>query len=303
MNEVIRQYMKVGLVHFMAYPATINGDGPILETLREIALDDYFEVVEITPLRDREIRKQVKKIVDTAHLELSYAGMPGQKKTHRNINDLNENLRLQALADLKKEIDEAYEMGAQTYAFMSGRYREDRKEEALLALIQSTKELCAYARAKGKMQIALEVFDYDIENYSLIGPVDLAKRYAQAVREEYDQFGLLVDLSHLPQLRETPAESLIPVKDYIIQAHMGNAVIQDKSSPAYGDTHPRFGFPGSEHDVEELTAYLRVLLSIGFLNKENRPIVSLEVKPAAGEDSGLVIANAKRVLNLAWDRV
>ena len=48
MNESIRKYMKVGLIHFMVYPAVIKGDGPIEETFRKIALDDYFEVAEIT---------------------------------------------------------------------------------------------------------------------------------------------------------------------------------------------------------------------------------------------------------------
>lgn len=69
------------------------------------------------------------------------------------------------------------------------------------------------------------------------------------------------------------------------------------------DDYFEVGFPGSENDVEELVAYLRVLLSIGFLNKENRPIVSLEVKPVGDDDPDLIIANAKRVLNLAWDKV
>lgn len=303
MNESIHKYMKVGLVHFMAYPGVIKGDGPIVETVKKIALDDYFEVIETTWIKDPEIRKQVKRIVETAHLELAYAGMPRQKITRQNINDLNEDLRLEALANLREGIDEAYEMGAQGFAFMSGKYSEDKKEEAYQALVKSTKELCAYAKSKGNMKIALEVFDYDIENYSLIGPVALAKRYAEEVRREYHNFGLMVDLSHLPQLRETPEESLIPVKDYIIHAHAGNAVVRDKSNPAYGDAHPRFGFPGSENDIDQLVAYLRVLLSIGYLNKKNRPIVSLEVKPIGDEDSDLVIANAKRVMNLAWDRV
>ena len=45
------------------------------------------------------------------------------------------------------------------------------------------------------------------------------------------------------------------------------------------------------------------LLSIGFLSKEKRPIVSFEVKPFGDEDPDLVVANAKRVLNRAWDKV
>ncbi len=33
MNESIHKYMKVGLIHFMAYPNCIKGEGPIEETL------------------------------------------------------------------------------------------------------------------------------------------------------------------------------------------------------------------------------------------------------------------------------
>lgn len=303
MNESMRQYMKVGLIHFMAYPAVIKGEGPIEETLYKIAVDDYFEVAEITWMKDPATRKRVKKMIETAHLAVTYGAQPRLLTTGLNINDLNEDGRQQALSSLKAGIDEAYEMGATAFAFLSGKYSEESKEEAYQALVQSTKEICAYAKAKGDMKIALEVFDYDVDKKSIIGPVALAKRFAAEITAEYDNFGLMVDLSHLPLLHETPEESLIPIKDYIIHAHMGNCVVKDPSFPAYGDAHPRFGFPNGENDVEELAAYLRVLLSIGFLNKQSRPIVSFEVKPFEDEDSDLVIANAKRVLNLAWDKV
>jgi sugar phosphate isomerase/epimerase len=303
MNESLRQYMKVGLIHFMAYPTVSKGEGPIEETLYKIAVDDYFEVAEITWMKDPATRKRVKKMIETAHLTVTYGAQPRLLTTGMNINDLNEDGRQQALASLKAGIDEAYEMGATAFAFLSGKYSEESKEEAYQALVQSTKEICAYAKAKGDMKVALEVFDYDVDKKSIIGPVALAKRFAAEITAAYDNFGLMVDLSHLPLLHETPEESLIPIKDYIIHAHMGNCVVKDPSYPAYGDAHPRFGFPNGENDVEELTAYLRVLLSIGFLNKENRPIVSFEVKPFEDEDPDLVIANAKRVLNLAWDKV
>ena len=289
MNESIRKYMKVGLIHFMAYPTVIKGEGPIEESFRKIAMDDYFEVAEITWIKDPSVRKNVKKMIETSHMEVAYGAQPRLLTTGLNINDLDEAGRQKAIESLKEGIDEAYEMGALGFAFLSGKYPEDKKEEAYQALVASTKELCAYAKSKGKK--------------SLIGPVDLAKRYAAEIDAKYDNFGLMVDLSHLPLLHETAVQSLIPVKDYIVHAHMGNCVVRDPSLPAYGDAHPRFGFPGGENDVEELVEYLRVLLSIGFLNKEKRPIVSFEVKPFGDEDPDLVVAGAKRVLNLAWEKV
>jgi len=44
-------------------------------------------------------------------------------------------------------------------------------------------------------------------------------------------------------------------------------------------------------------------MKIGFINEKSRPIVSFEVKPWGDEDPDIVIANAKRVLDLAWSRV
>ena len=151
--------------------------------------------------------------------------------------------------------------------------------------------------------MVLEVFDYDVDKRCLIGPAELARRYAQEVSKDYDNFGLMVDLSHLPLLRETAEEAIVPVRDHLVHAHMGNAVCADPSLVAYGDTHPRFGFPNSANDVAELAHYLRVLLDTGFLNTGNRPIVSFEVKPWGDEDPDAVVASCKRTLNEAWARV
>jgi sugar phosphate isomerase/epimerase len=300
MNESIHKYMKVGLIHFMAYPNCIKGEGPIEETLRKIALDDYFDAVEISWIKDKDVRTRTKKMLDTAHMTVAYGAQPRLLTTGLNINNLDEEERLKALATLKEGIDEAYEMNAVGFAFLSGKYSDDKIEEAFEALVKSTKELCRYAKERGNMNVLLEVFDYDVDKKSLIGPVELAKRYAEEIRKEYNNFGLMVDLSHIPQLHETIKQSVLPIKDYILHAHMGNCVVADPSMPAYGDQHPRFGFPNGECDVAELTEYLRLLKDIGFLNEEKRPIVSFEVKPFGDEDPDLVVANAKRVLNAAW---
>lgn len=303
MYESIHKFMKVGLIHFMAYPSTMKGEGPIVETVRKIATDDYFDAIELTWMKDEKVRRQVKKLLDTSHMTVAYGGQPRLLVTGQNINDIHEEGRLKAVQNLKEGIDEACEMGAVGFAFLSGKYEEARKEEAYRALIRSTRELCIYAKSKGNIRIVHEIFDYDIDKKSLVGPVDLAKRYAEDITKEFDNFGLMVDLSHLPLLRETAEQSIYPIKDYIVHAHMGNCVVKDPAMPAYGDAHPRFGFPGGENDVDELVEYLRVLMKIGYLNEKNPPVLSFEVKPFEDEDPDIVVANAKRVLNLAWARV
>jgi sugar phosphate isomerase/epimerase len=303
MNEPIRKYMKVGLVHFMAYPSTIKGEGPVVETIKKLALDDYFSVVELTTIKSDPDRLTVKKMLETAKMTVTYGGQPRLLTTGLNINDLNEEGRQKAIANLKAGIDEAYEVGAVGFAFLSGKYAEDKKEQAFEALVKSTNELCAYAKSKGDMRVALEVFDYDVDKKSLIGPAALALRYAKEIRKQHAHFGLMVDLSHIPLIHETIEESLIPVKDYIIHAHIGNCVVKSPELPAYGDVHPRFGFPGGENDVSEVVHFLRVLMEIGYLNGKEPAIVSFEIKPFGDEDPDVVVANAKRTLNEAWARL
>jgi sugar phosphate isomerase/epimerase len=303
MHDPLFKYMKVGLVHFMAFPATIKGEGPVVETIKKLALDEYFNAIEITTIKNREERQAVKKMLETSHMTVAYGAQPRLLTTGLNINDLNEDGRLKALENLKEGVDEAYEIGATGFAFLSGKYDEATKEESYQALVKSTKEICAYVKSKGSMKVALEVFDYDVDKKSLIGPAGLALRYAKEVREEHAHFGLMVDLSHIPLIHETIEESLLPVKDYIIHAHIGNCVVKSPEMPGYGDVHPRFGFPGGENDVDEVVEYLRVLLKIGFLNDTKPPIVSFEIKPFGDEDADIVIANAKRTLNEAWAKV
>lgn len=302
MNDSFKQYMKVGIILHMAYNGLVTGEGPILDSLYKIAVDDYFDAVEITHIKDNTIRKKAIEMINISHMDVAYGGQPLLLTNNLNINHLDPIERQKAINILKKGIDEAYEINAKGFSFLAGQYQEETKEKSFEALINSTKEICEYAASKGNMPILCEVFDYDIDKKSLIGPVKLVKHYADIITKDFNNFGLMVDCSHIPMLHETFKKSLTPIKEYIKHAHMGNTVIKIGCS-GYGDSHPRFGFPNSENDIKELAEYLQVLLDIGFLNKENKPIVSFEVKPFENEDSELVIANAKRTLNAAWQLV
>jgi sugar phosphate isomerase/epimerase len=302
MNEPMRKYMRVGIVNFMAFPATMKGEGDIVAATKTICNDDYFDVIEVTWIKDPETRKQVRKMAETAGLTLTYGAQPRMLTTASNINDLDPAKRAAAVASLKEGIDEAYELGAKGYAFLSGKYEEATKKESFAALLDSASQLCEHAKAKGDMPVLLEVFDYDFDKKSLIGPAPLARKFAEKMKCKYGNFGLMVDLSHIVQLRESLRENLLPIAPYIRHAHVANAVLK-AGAEAVGDMHPRFGFPNSAVGVEEVMAFLRILLDIGYLNTQNPPIFSFEVKPWGDEDPHMVIANAKRVLNEAWARL
>ena len=69
---------------------------------------------------------------------------------------------------------------------------------------------------------------------------------------------------------------------------------------AYGDQHPRFGYPNSANDVDELLDFFTVLKEEGLMRKDDPLVLSMEVKPWGSEDPEIIIANTKRVINRAW---
>ena len=97
MNESLHKYMKVGIVHFMAFPSTIKGEGPIFETAKKIAVDEYFTVIEITTIKDDAEREKVRKMLKTSHMTVCFGAQPRLLTSGLNINDLNEEKRLLAL--------------------------------------------------------------------------------------------------------------------------------------------------------------------------------------------------------------
>ncbi len=298
MQESFYKYMKVGIIHFMAYPATMRGEGPIVETITKIAEDDFFTAIEITRIKDPDVRSKAKEVLISSGLAVGYGAQPVVLTTPLNPNSLDEDERKKAVEVLKQCIDEACYMGAGRMAFLSGKDPgDDKRQEAIDALIKTTRELCDYAETKC-MGIALETFDKDIDKKALIGPSELAAEFASAVNRR--NFGLMVDLSHLPLLGETPEQCANAVKDHVVHLHVGNCIMRDTSSPAYGDAHPRFGIEGGENGVPELAAYLKAFMDIGFLNGCDQPFMSFEVKPLKDESSEVVIANAKRALKQAW---
>ena len=304
MKECWSNYFKMGIVHFMAFPGTLKGEGPVLETIQRIAEDDFFDIIEVGIMKNSETRKKARHIIETAHMEVGFGGQPGLLTGQHDLNSLDEGVRKKAIDRCKQSVDEAVELGAKRAAFLSGKDPGDKdREKALSLLVDSLCQISDYARSKGLEGITLEAFDSTIDKKCLIGPSDIAVKLSKAVRDKGHDFGLMWDLSHVPILFEDMEKALETVKDHLIHIHIGNALHKDTSDVAYGDKHPRFGYPGGENDVPQLTAFLKTLFKIGYLGEGKRPVVTFEVMPMGEETSELVIANAKRTLKAAWAEV
>lgn len=304
MKASIHDYMKVGVVHFMAYPQTIGGDGPCFDTMAEVVYDEYFEDIEITRVNDPDEAARVKDLLASSGMVVGFGAQPMELRPGLNLNSFDDAERRTAIDGLKEAVDMAYYFGAKKLGFLSGKKPSERQDDALQLLADSIVEIGQYAKSKGDLVLSLETFDDSTDKKALIGTNRLAAELSREVRKHLPDFGLMVDLSHLPMQGETVKEALTATAEHINHAHIGTCVISDVNDPLYGDKHPRFLHPKSECRVPEVRAFLAGLLDIGYLSKNaaDRNIVAFEVQPAGGtsETPQSVIAEAKRVMREAW---
>ena len=281
----IYRYMHLGIVHFKAFPQVVNGDGPVIETMRKIVEDDFWTAIEVGWIKDVKKRNEARKLLDVAHMEVCYATQPRVLGQKLNPNSFDKVERNKAITNMKSGIEEAYQLGASCVRVLSGKDPGDEKREDAKKIFTDTlRELCEYTRELGDIQLYLKIFDRDIDKKSLIGHFQDAADVAEKVYKDFKNFGILSDLSHFP-----------------LHFHIGNCVMRDRKHFLYGDLQPRFGIPEGELDTPDVRDYFKLLLELKLLNPENKPVMSVEVRPLLAEEySEIIIANAKRVIKEAW---
>lgn len=301
--------LDFGVVHPLVYLETRSDESKLLPTLHTIASDPWFGAIEIAPIRDPAIAKEARALLNAAALQVVHLPILPIIFDDLGLGSEDEASRRAAMAQLQALIDQAIFFGA-SLAMITGPKDpgEDAREATLERFSQDVQELCSYADAhsgKQRLYLVLENFDRDVEKKRLIGPTVEAAAFAERV--DRSNFGLTIDLSHLPLLKETPAEALSAAAPHLLHIHIGNCVVAYPESPLYGDFHPRFGHPEGVNNVPEVTTFLDELHAIDFWGHARArlgltPILSMELKPSEGESSAVILANGKRVFARAWAR-
>src|SRR4030065_205985 len=120
MDKHWSNYCTMSIVHFMAFPKTISGEGPIADSVSKIAEDPFFGAIEITWIKDPSERATVRRILETSRTKVGYGAQPAVLMGKLNPNSLDETERQHAVDELKPRIDEAAEIGAPGRALPSG---------------------------------------------------------------------------------------------------------------------------------------------------------------------------------------
>ena len=67
MKESIHKYFQIGTLRWMSFPKM-----DVLESVRKIAADDFFDVVEISGCKGSEEREAVKRLLEQSHMKVFY---------------------------------------------------------------------------------------------------------------------------------------------------------------------------------------------------------------------------------------
>ena len=310
MDRPWHAYCDVGVILGMMYPETGAGEGPILERAEQVFRDEFFTILEVARTHDPAVRRELKSMAAVSGTRLGFRAQPPILASGQNLAALDESKRREGVANVKESLDEALELECVAFSLMDGRDSypgEEKKQDAIDALEQSLREIFDHARAGAggghPIPISLEQFDQTVDKKSIIGKTDDTVALAARMRDVYPSFGILVDQGHLPLLYVQPGSVLEAIGDLTFHVDLGSAVMTP-GRENFGDTHPRWDFPGGVNGVAETREFLRALATSGFFERETptpRPIMTMEIKPFEGESSDMVLAGSKRVFQEAWN--
>jgi sugar phosphate isomerase/epimerase len=304
-------YPGLGLVHYVAFPQVLEGEGPILETLDVVLADDTFQTVEISWIKSEALKQRAREMLKRSGKRVVFSGGPPYAYQNINLSALNSEERAHSIDLAKSLIDDALLFGACIHLITGGSDTEPAlRDKARDALVHSIVELSDYADAHAKkspLVLSLEPVDRAVHRKGLVGPIVEAVEIARRVHDLGGKLFLTIDQSHLAELGEKPDNALALADEFLDHIHLANCVISDPKNSLYGDEHPRFGVPGGVHDLPEVVAFLKALQGIGYFIKEppysGKPIISVEVKPIGGEDSIMLLKDTKEVLTRAFSQV
>lgn len=297
----IQDYATIGIVHFMMWKSCIRGEGdfgPALNFLEH----PYFGGMELSWVHDSAVRRRIAADATRYNKRLSFGAQPVLLTQQLDINHLDEAERRKAVDAVCAVVPQAADLGARGFALLSGKVvTPEHKSKALEQLIRSLVEIGRHVKEHTDIPLVLETFDQlTYGKNCLIGSHKDAAIVAKEVRTVLKDFGLLIDLSHLPLQGESVAEAWDAAGEYVVHAHMGNCVMNQPDHPMNGDEHPPLCDPAGENCTEELVEFLRVLRREGFLHTDRKPFLSFEVTPYGEWTPETLLTQCQQVLDDAW---
>ena len=69
MRDSIHKYFQIGTIQWMSHPPA---DYDVLDSIKTVACDDFFDVLEVTRFQDAGMRQQARRMLEQAHMNVCY---------------------------------------------------------------------------------------------------------------------------------------------------------------------------------------------------------------------------------------
>ncbi len=303
MDEDIRQYARLGLVHHMLYPECMEDPDAHVRTLETFCQREDMETFDCCLPYGAERRAlliPVLRACGKEHVTFATHFFPLRKI---GLSSPAPHEQAQIRMIVKDMVECAAAISATGLIFASGGPApQDATSADYETFADFCRWLCAELKPRG-ITALLEPFDTTIDKKFLYGSTAECMDLIETLKPEVDNFGIELDLAHVPLMFETFEGAIRTVAPALQRVHLGNCVLKDTSHPRYGDTHPPIGFDGGEIDVPEVAEILRCLLDVGFLDKDDRGDLLIEMTPWPGKSVEETIADAFDRVERAWAMV
>jgi sugar phosphate isomerase/epimerase len=283
---------RCGVVHYASFPKCRDDEATFWASLETLLADRALGAIELHTFLQPNWLKRISRAIAGPSQSLLLSAGP-QLLDEEGICAVNRTARRSAVELCKCLIDMAKQVSAASLMVISGKDPgPGQRTLAWAALEESLDELCDYARLDAPLTVSLETFARSSPPYQLVGPTVEAAAFADRMNQSHKNFRLTVDLSHLAQLGENPVASVERLGARVRHVHLSTCAITPGQAPA-GDFHLSFNSAGVSVTLQDAK---RALAAAASSSPHDEVVVSVEIRPQAGEDASQVFERSRRDL-------
>jgi sugar phosphate isomerase/epimerase len=280
---------RLGVVQYASFPKCRDDEETFWASLERLLADPILGAIELHTYLQRDWLTRISGAFAAQNQRLLLSAGP-RLLDEEGICSVNPSVRRSAIELGKSLIDMAQEVSAGSLMLISGKDPgPGERASAWVALEESLDELCDYASVGAHLTLSLETFARSSPPFQLVGPTVEAAEFADRITRNHQNFRLTIDLSHLAQLGEDPVASVERLGARVRHLHLSTCVVVPGQVPA-GDFHLSFGASGVSVTLRDAS---RALAAAASSSPHEEVVVSVEVRPQAGQDPSVVFEQSR----------